>query len=329
MRRRVVLAVAVMWTVLSAVALAATGAAGPVQSVVSDGPVKLSVRVDKPVAQVAEPIKLVLEVDAPRGTQVEMPQLSDKLGEFEVHGSDRAKDVPAAGDTGARSWVLETTLETIQTGALTIPPLDVHYASDAAPTTFKTLRSKPLEVRITSVLENRADPTKFRDIKDTVDVAVPEMHSYAWLGWTAAGAGAVTALALFFVAVVRRKRGPSPAEWALAEIEDLERFAIEGEDDAEAIYNELVDIVREFFELEFNVPTLSRTTREFLAQAAQEVGLAETARQRLASLASIADEIKFARLGVGEEQVRHAFDEAKSLVNECEEHRQAMEREAA
>lgn len=295
----------------------------------SDGPVKLSVSVDKPVARVAEPIKLLLEVDAPRGTRVELPRLSDQLGKFEVRGSERARDVPAVDNADARHWVLETTLETIKTGELTIPPLDVHYATDADATRFKTLHSKPIPIRITSVLENRADPTKFRDIKDTVDVAVPESRSYAWLGWTAAGVGAAAALALLVVVVARRKRGPSAAAWALAAIDDLQQLPINHEADAEKIYNEVVDVVREFFELQFNVPTLSLTTREFLAQAAREIGLGETARQRLASLASIADEIKFARLGVGERQVRQAFDEAKALVNDCEQHRLALEKEAA
>jgi len=40
-------------------------------------------------------------------------------------------------------------------------------------------------------------------------------------------------------------------------------------------------------------------------------------------LASVADEIKFARLGVGEEHLKHAFAQAKGFVNECEAHRRA------
>ncbi len=292
-------------------------------------PVKLSVSVDKNVAQVAEPIWLLLEVDAPRGTRVELPQLTEHLGEFEVRGSERTKDVPAADGAESRRWVLSAQLETIKTGEVTIPPLDVHYATDAKATTFKSLRSQPIQIRITSVLENRADPTKFRDIKDSVDVAIPEFDSYAWLGWTAAGVGAATAVALLALVVVRRKRGPSPAEWALAAIADVEQCKITSSTDAEAAYNEVVDVLREFFELEFNVPTLSRTTREFLVQAAKVVGLEKTARERLASLASIADEIKFARLGVGEQQVRQALEQAKAFIAECEAHCRANKKEAA
>lgn len=329
MRRSLLFIMFALVTALSpAAVLAGAGEAGSQSSVVSDGPVKLSVSVDRPVAQVAEPIQLVVEVDAPRGTRIEMPRLAGQLGDFEVRGSNRATDIPAANNSDVRHWVLQTTLETIKTGELTIPPLDVHYATDADATTFKTIRSQPIPVRITSVLEHRADPTKFHDIKDTVDVVVPELHSYAWLGWTAAGVGAAAGLAFLVMVVARRKRGPSPAEWALAAIEDLEQLHVDNAADAEATYNELVDIVREFFEFEFDVPTLSQTTREFLAQAASEVGLGEASRKRLASLASLADEIKFAQLGVGQQQVRQACDEARAFVNECEAHRRAMEQEA-
>ena len=308
--------------------LTAILALAPTLSLAAEAP-KLSVRVDREVAQVAEPVRFVLEVDAPRGTRVELPQLAEKLGDFEVHSSDAARDIPAASGADSRRWVLEATLETIKIGQLTIPPLDVHYTSATDATTFKTIESKPISVRITSVLEDRPDPTKFRDVKATVDVPVPDLHSYVWLGWTTAGVGGALAIALSTLAVVRRKRGPSPAEWALAAIADLEQLTIADCNDAEAAYNELVDVVREFFELEFNVPTLSRTTREFLAEATQVVGLGKTAREQWASLASLADEIKFARLGVGEVQVRQAFERAKAFVGECESHRRAREKEAA
>jgi len=270
-------------------AIAPTLALAAPASVVTEGPVRLSVSVDKETAQVAEPIRFLVEVDAPQGARVQLPELPNKLGDFEVQSSDSTKDVPAADGASARRWVLDATLETIKTGELTIPALDVHYATDARSTTFKTLHSKPIEVRITSVLENRADPTKFRDIKATVDVAVPELHSFAWIKWTAAGVGAAIAVALVTLVVVRRKRGPSPAAWALAAIADLEQLTITNSAEAEAAYNEVVDVLREFFELKFNVPTLSRTTREFLAEATKIVRLDKTAHERLAALASIAD----------------------------------------
>ncbi len=322
-------AIALLSLVPAPTLAAGDGATRNPTTVVAAGPIKLSATVEKHVAQVAEPILLVLEVDAPRGTRVELPQLTDRLGDFEVLRSEQLKDIPADSATNSRRWVLYTTLETLQTGTLTVPPLEVHYATDAKSTNFQLLRSKPIELHIASVLEDRADLTKYRDIKDTVDVAVPVQRSLAWLGWTAAGMVAVTALALLTVTVAKRKRQPSPAEWALASIADLEQLPISDSSAAESAYNEVVDIVREFFELEFNLPTLARTTREFLAQTVNESGLDKTARERLALLASIADEIKFARLGVGEPQVCQALEQAKAFIDECEAHRRALEKETA
>jgi hypothetical protein len=173
------------------------------------------------------------------------------------------------------------------------------------------------------VLENRADPTRFRDIKQTVDVPVPATVSRSWIAWTCGGVAAATA-GLFLAAalVKRRRRGPSPAAWALASIEDLERLDV-SQTGAESVFNEVVEVVREFFGLEFNVSTLPRTTREFLAEASSKVGLPDVAAKRLEWLASVADEIKFARLGVGEKHLQHAFAQAKAFIAECEAHRAA------
>ena len=298
------------------------------ESTVSDGPVTVAVRVDHDSAQVAEPVQLTLVVSAPKGTRVKLPQLTERLGEFDVRGTEQTNDIPAA-DGNLRRWSIATTLETIKTGTVEVPALDVHFATAANPSSFRTLTTKPLTAEIKSVLEDRPDPTKFRDIKETVDVAVPETHSYAWVGGTAAGVGAAVAVALATLVIVKHRRGPSPAQWALAAIADLRGLPIANSEDAEATYNEVVDVLREYFELEFNVPTLAKTTREFLTETTKYVKLDQTSRDRLASLASIADEIKFARLDVGEAQVGQALDQAEAFVHECEAYNRTAQKEAA
>jgi hypothetical protein len=316
-------------TCLPIVAFAGTDAAPALRSEVSDGPVKVTARISTASARVAEPIQLVLEVEAPRGARIELPAKADRLGDFEVRRSERTADIPSAVQADKRSWIVRSTLESLKTGELTIPALEVHYTLDASDLTFKTISTSPLKVRIASVLENRADPTKFHDIKQTVDVPVPEIASRGWIAWTCGGVGAAVAALLLLAVVKRRRRGPAPAAWALASIEELEKVDLSQTAGVEAMFNEVVDIVREYFEIEFNVPTLSRTAREFLAEASDEVGLPEVASKRLSWLASVADEIKFARLGVGEEHLKHAFAQAKAFVNECEAHRRATMKGAA
>jgi hypothetical protein len=225
------------------------------------------------------------------------------------------------GDSGEkRRWELKVALETIKTGELAVPPIEIHFAIDVKSTEFKTLTSKPIGVRITSVLENKSDPKKFADIKDAVDVPVPEQPSRAWIAWTVIGGAAVVAgLAIAAIVVRARRSGPSPADWALTAMTDLEKLPVSSATDAETVFNEIVDVIREFFELEFGVPTISRTTREFLGEAKEQVALTELARKRLTWLSGLADEIKFARLGIGAEQVRHAFQQGRAFIVECEQ----------
>jgi hypothetical protein len=315
---------------LPTVVSAGTDADSALRSEANDGPVKVTARISSASARVADPIQLVLEVDAPRGTRIELPAKSDRLGDFEVRRSERTIDIPSAAQADKRNWIVRLTLESIKTGDLTIPSLDVHYTLNASDSTFKTISTSPLKVRIASVLENRADPAKFHDIKQTVDVPVPEIASRSWIAWTSGGVGAAVVATLLLLAVVkRRRRGPAAAAWALASIEELERVDLSQTTGVEAMFNEVVDIVREYFEIEFDVPTLARTAREFLAEASDEVGLPEVASKRLSWLASVADEIKFARLGVGEKHLKHAFAQAKAFVNECEAHRRATMKGAA
>src|SRR5436190_8797863 len=100
------------------------------QSAVSDGPVKITARIDKGTARVAEPIQFTLEVEAPRGARIEMPGKVDRLGDFEVRRSEQNNDIPSAAGAEKRTWILRATLETLKTGELSISPLEVHYTRD-------------------------------------------------------------------------------------------------------------------------------------------------------------------------------------------------------
>ena len=320
---------ALMIALMSVVPLTAGTVANLDQSVVKKDSVTLTVSIDKRAVQVADPVQLTLEVRAPQGTRVELPRLPEKLGDFEVQVGETIRDIPTRENPNDRLWVMKATLESIKTGIMQIPPIDVQFSTDKKTTTFETVRSEPLEIQIASVLEDRADPNKFRDIKDVVDVAVPENGSNMWLVWTGVGIGAVVAIALATAVLTRRRRAPTPAAWALAQIDDLEQLLSDDSADAQLTLSELINVVREFFEYEYNVPTLTRNSREFLNEAANTVRLGDIPHQRLASLVAVADDIKFARYGVSHQQVQRAFEDAKAFVLECEQHREALETEDA
>ena len=298
----------------------------PNSAVVTAGSVSVTSSIDKTNASVAEPIQLKLIVRAPQGSRIEWPALDKKLGSLELTHFAKANDVPSVSSSNMREWMLQLTLESITTGDLAIPAIDIRYATDAK-AELQSIQTSPLQVHISSVLEDRPDPTRFRDIKQTVDVPVAPVSSKTWMLWAA---GSTTAVALLLVAIVirRRKRGLPPAKWALASIADLECMN-SAEADATSRFNEVVEIVREYLELEFGVDALSRTTNEFLSSAIDEIDLPPKTIDRLKWLASVADEIKFARLGIGAQHFEQAVAQAKALVAECDLHRRTIAKGAA
>src|SRR6188472_3666925 len=84
--------------------LAGAESAHPLESVVADGPVRVTARIDKGTARVAEPIQLVLDVEAPRGARIELPAKANRLGDFEVRHSSETKDIPSATGADKREW---------------------------------------------------------------------------------------------------------------------------------------------------------------------------------------------------------------------------------
>lgn len=110
-------------------ALAADGSGGGRRSVTKDGPVTLTVSVDKAVAQVADPIHLTVEVVAPLGIRIQLPQLPQALGDFDLENTQVARDIPLPGSPDQRLWVLHSTLETIKTGQVEVPSLEVQFAN--------------------------------------------------------------------------------------------------------------------------------------------------------------------------------------------------------
>src|SRR3954465_13583312 len=92
----------------------------PSISVAQDGPVNLRVSLDKSTTRVAEPIRLVLEVEAPRESRVELPPLGKGIGDFEIRKSERINARELQDNSTMRCWILNAVLETLKTGDLNI-----------------------------------------------------------------------------------------------------------------------------------------------------------------------------------------------------------------
>ena len=276
--------------------------------------VKVTANAFKTEVQIAEPVQLELTVTAPSGTKVALPAIGDQLGEFNVLDTRDIVDIPSDAVAGQRIWKRRMTLESIVAGDLQIPALEIQTVNG---TESQPLYTQPISVRVLSVLEGRADPTQFRDIQSVVDVNVPRPDSYRWVWWTVGGMGMVSFAAAAIAIAARRKTWLTPIQWATRELDLIQSsVAIKGSD-SETISQELSTVLRDFLELQFEIPAPVQATKELLSEINHRKILQPKLTKRFSKLFAIADEAKFAGLSLTESQLDKMFEEARSVIIEA------------
>lgn len=279
----------------------------------SDGTVELVAQVDRQSARVVEPIEVTLTLTAPAGTQVTLPEPNSQLGAFQVGRVRTVSDVPDRSAADMRAWTVTIVLDTLEAGELSIPSLDVQYRVPGGDA-FQTLSSEPIEIQIVSQLEDRVDPTDFRDIKPVVDVAEPVAASRAWIAWVAGAMVIVLAVVTCVVVAWRRREVISPGDWALSQITQLEQTIDAEPAAAESVYSELTMIIHDFIGMQYADSAVSSTDRASFDAPGDDRRVPEPLRQGLGEILSLADEVKFAKRTVSESQLRHSIRQAREWV---------------
>ncbi len=286
----------------------------PVASEVEKGPVSMLVRADRSEAKIAEPLTLLVEVRAANGVEVKFPKADKKLGPFEVLGVNDSPSVPI-DDGKTRLWTRKYSLESFKSGKLKLPVITVNFTDNRTPDKpiHAQLSSKPMDLSIVSVLEGKADPAKFRDIKGVVEL--PAEPNFLW-AWVAAG-GVATAglLAAGAALMIRAKRSrPLTAEkWALGRLDRLGSDGLIEAGQIERFYVRLSDIVRKYIERRFTIHAPKLTTREFL-ETVQEHSKLTAYRELLQRNLQAADMVKFARLRPSVDEDNEAMTAAREFV---------------
>ncbi len=274
-------------------------------------PGSLIARTSTSSVRVAEPFTLEFTVTAPAGAKVTFPSTAEKLGDFDVVDRQDLFDIPDATTADARTWTRRLTLESIVTGQLSIPSIEVQVSGQKG---SQVIRSNPIAVQVVSVLEDRGDPTKFRDIQSVVDVSVPTTHSRGWLWWTMGGAAALALLAAAGLVLSRRGQWVTPREWALQELDELEKSLDSATIDSEAIASKLSKIVRDYLQLQFAIPETGGTTQELVRSIESNQQLAAEITNQLRELFTLADKVKFAGLQLSPEGLASAIKGSRDLV---------------
>jgi hypothetical protein len=276
--------------------------------------VYLDTAVSHSQAQIAEPIQVSWTIHAPEGSTVVLPTFGDRLGEFEVIKTQDILDLPA--DNGnQRTWKRRATLESLTAGELVVPSIECQVIIEGV---SQLVRSQEIPFKVTSLLEDRADPTQFRDIRSVIDAEwTQKSTSLKWIGWSVGGAGLMIIVGAVWVALKRRRRQIAPVVWVRHQLAALMRDFQTSIEDLSPLANRLDDILRSYLAMQLDLPASSLTTPQLIAVMQQQQLLPVHLIERFNNLLESLDLNQFAQLQWTRPELLQALERSQQIVEEA------------
>lgn len=263
--------------------------------------------VDRSDIQIADPFHLMIEVTAPQGTQVNFPELPDSLGSFDVLDMTDRFDIPQRTDPGMRKWTRRITLETIATGQVEIPGFEITILK-RKDNNSQILRTDPITIAVASVVEDSADPTKFRDIAALHDVKLPDSTSLVWVWWFAGGAALAMVSSAVFLRLTRSSHAGDPANWALKELADF----------SDEDFPRLELVLRSFVAERFDFPAESHTSESIL-RTLNNCGVGEIQLSNLREILEKSERSKFGGLTIQPSETAELVAKTQDLIQQLDQ----------
>lgn len=225
--------------------------------IISRGPIRLRLRAYPREAMVAEPIVILLSVEGPAKMTLTAPPFGERLGDFDVTSVRELPGISVEPNAARRIWMTEVTVECIRTGNIKIPPIEVacrFLGKD------EILTTKPMTVKITSVLEESDSPEQIREMKTTIDADTSPV----------AGSILPAALACLFAFIVatvailvyRKRQAMTPIAFARNELAQLRSMS--PQPSLTDGYGRLSHILRFYLESKTGISATSQTTEELI-----------------------------------------------------------------
>ncbi|HEV3204697.1 MAG TPA: DUF4381 family protein [Gemmataceae bacterium] len=161
------------------------------------------------------------------------------------------------------------------------------------------------------------DLGRLRDITG-IEKLPPPPPEKPFLDWPWISLIFLAGLGLIGWKLVRRRKLEkpclSPREWALAELEKIEKMSLSSPKESEEIYTLLSNVIRGYLELRFRVPASQQTTPEFLITISESNFFDQPGQSLLRSFLERCDLAKFARARFSPQECRASTQMARDLV---------------
>ena len=290
----------------------------------SRGPVQAVVRLKPAKPRIGDVVTLTIEVTAPKGVELLMPEFGEALDRFRIVDFVPRESIDQEGRTVAFQ---QYRLEPPSSGAQAIPPILIEFVDRrpgerATPEDFDAyeLLTERVDFEVESVLPEGAD-AELKPPKGRLEApVVEEASSWPWivgsivLLMAASVAGAWTVLTL-----KRRARRRSAYEVARSNLDRLVNAPRPTGEQVDAFYVELSAIVRRYLEDRYELRAPELTTEEFLNQVMGAPQLSGEQKGMLRDFLRQADLVKFAGVRPGAEVIELSLSAASRFLDETRE----------
>ena len=287
---------------------------------VVEGDVVVTLAADRRGMGMADQLRVTLSVTAPAEKEVIFPEVSGRLGPFQV--SNHFTSEPEMPDPQFRQWKQEYLLEVGEVGELAIPPLTVTLSGKGAEGEARPqqLTTEPFRIVVTSILPEGADLKKPKDIAPPVELAWRGLPMWAWIALAAVLVLAAVAFLLWRRARRRRLHPSEPSEpahvLALAALDRLQGDDLITLRRIEEFYVRVSGILRYYIEWRFGLRAPEQTTEEFLDAMLVAGGPIAEYRDPLSSFLQHCDLVKFARHQPATDDMHNALQRAREFVEQ-------------
>jgi hypothetical protein len=246
-------------------------------------------------------VTLTLTIIGPPSLDVEPPRLGDAAAAWKEERSENTRVVE-----GHRTiWSQVIHLKQVKRGIEAVPDVTVRFRREPD---ADWIEEKWIDI--------------FRYIRDGTQAPQPVEEASSWLRrWGFVLILSVTALLVLLAWLRKRSRfrrevPMPPDQWALREIERIEKTLMPPQNGAETYHTQISFVVRRYLAERFGLNALQQTTAEFLESIRQVSQLPAQEQALLTELFKRCDLAKFARAGTSPDDCQRTAELARNLVRQ-------------
>ena len=280
---------------------------------------KVTAKADTTRIRIGEPVKVDLTAKvmlyALKGANIKVifPNIPDSSNHIEL--VERTQLDTTGSNDNQRIWRQTVTFTSFDSGRWELPPMkfEVYSVTDGS---YDSVFTDPIFIDVGTVA---VDTTKaFKPIKPLRVVGIN------WLDYwflVLGGFLLITAIILYFTMWRNRKKAPkplpivpskSPFERAVEALDKLEKEQ-PWQTDVKGYYTSLTDVLRNYFEQQFNIPAMEQTTAELMDDI-KPVTILNQQRNEIYAILSLADLAKFAKLQPSPQEHEDSLRKARAVV---------------